>query len=82
VTFSPRAVARLDRRRSKVPSWYLDLTLLRSYWGQERAYHHTAPINMLYALHEALAIVREEGLASRFLRHRAAHEHLAAAVAS
>jgi alanine-glyoxylate transaminase/serine-glyoxylate transaminase/serine-pyruvate transaminase len=81
VTFSPRAVARLDRRRSKVPSWYLDLTLLRSYWGQERAYHHTAPINMLYALHEALAIVREEGLASRFLRHRAAHEHLAAAVA-
>ncbi len=81
VTLSPRAVARLDRRRLKVPSWYLDLTLLRSYWGQERAYHHTAPINMLYALHEALAIVLEEGLAARFARHRAAHERLAAAVA-
>jgi len=80
VTFSPRAVARLDRRRTKVPSWYLDLTLLKSYWGLERAYHHTAPINMLYALHEALAIVREEGLPARFLRHRAAHERLAAAV--
>jgi alanine-glyoxylate transaminase/serine-glyoxylate transaminase/serine-pyruvate transaminase len=74
-------VARLDRRRTKVPSWYLDLTLLKSYWGQERAYHHTAPINMLYALHEALAIVREEGLAARFARHRAAHERLAPAVA-
>ena len=80
VTLSPRAVARLDRRRTKVPSWYFDLTLLKSYWGQERAYHHTAPINMLYALHEALAIVREEGLPARFLRHRAAHERLAAAV--
>jgi alanine-glyoxylate transaminase/serine-glyoxylate transaminase/serine-pyruvate transaminase len=80
VTFSPRAVARLERRHTKVPSWYLDLTLLKSYWGQERAYHHTAPINMLYALHEALAIVREEGLAARFARHRAAHERLAAAM--
>jgi alanine-glyoxylate transaminase/serine-glyoxylate transaminase/serine-pyruvate transaminase len=82
VTLSPRAVDRLDRRTHKVPSWYLDLTLLRSYWGQERAYHHTAPINMVYALHEALAIVREEGLAARFARHRAAHEAFAAAIAS
>ncbi len=82
VTLSPRAVARLERRTHKVPSWYLDLTLLKSYWGQERAYHHTAPINMLYALHEALAIVREEGLPARFARHRAAHERLAEALSA
>jgi len=81
VTLSPRAVDRLERRTHKVPSWYLDLTLLKAYWGQERAYHHTAPINMVYALHEALAIVGEEGLAARFARHRAAHAHLAAAMA-
>jgi len=81
VTLSPRAVARLDARTHKVPSWYLDLTLLRAYWGQERAYHHTAPINMIYALHEALAIVREEGLAARFARHRAAHARLATGLA-
>ncbi len=80
VTMSPRAMVRLGRRLHKVASWYLDLSLLRSYWGQERAYHHTAPINMLYALHEALAIVREEGLAARFARHAAAHAHLAAAL--
>ncbi|MBP8805973.1 MAG: aminotransferase class V-fold PLP-dependent enzyme [Kofleriaceae bacterium] len=77
VTLSPRAVARLDARRTKVPSWYLDLSLLKAYWGQERAYHHTAPINMIYALHEALAIVLEEGLPARFARHRAAHAYLA-----
>ncbi len=82
VTLSPRAVARLERRTRPVPSWYLDLTLLRAYWGQERAYHHTAPINMLYALHEALAIVAEEGLPARFARHLAVHQRLAAAIAS
>ena len=59
-------------------SWYLDLTMVRQYWGQERAYHHTAPINMLYGLHEALAIVLEEGLEKRFARHRQAHEALKA----
>ena len=82
VTLSPRAVAKLDARKTKVPSWYLDLTLIKSYWGGERAYHHTAPINMLYALHEALGIVLEEGLEARFERHRAAHERLAAALPS
>ncbi|HEV7298319.1 MAG TPA: alanine--glyoxylate aminotransferase family protein [Tepidisphaeraceae bacterium] len=76
VTISPRAVARLDARKQKVQSWYLDLMMVRSYWGGERAYHHTAPINMLYALHEALTIVLEEGLEPRFARHRAAHERL------
>lgn len=76
VTLSPRAVGRLEARKSKVQSWYLDLSMVRQYWGQERFYHHTAPINMLYALHEALAMVLEEGLEKRFARHRAAHEQL------
>lgn len=80
VTLSSRAVAKLQKRKTKVPSWYLDLNLVTSYWGQERAYHHTAPINMLYALHEALGIVLEEGLEARFARHRLAHERLAAAL--
>lgn len=80
VTLSQRAVERLDRRKTKVASWYLDLSLIKSYWGQERAYHHTAPINMLYGLHEALGIVLAEGLDARFARHRAAHEYLAAAL--
>jgi alanine-glyoxylate transaminase/serine-glyoxylate transaminase/serine-pyruvate transaminase len=51
--------------------------MIRQYWGSDRAYHHTAPINLLYALHEALAAVAEEGLAARFARHRRVHEHLA-----
>ena len=81
VTLGERAVAKLDARKTKVQSWYLDLSLLKSYWGQERAYHHTAPINMLYALHEALAIVREEGLDARFARHRDAHARFAEMIA-
>ncbi len=76
VSLSPAAVARLDARKHKVQSWYLDLSLVRQYWGGERAYHHTAPINMLYGLHEALALVLEEGLPTRFERHRAMHELL------
>jgi alanine-glyoxylate transaminase/serine-glyoxylate transaminase/serine-pyruvate transaminase len=78
VTFSPRAVAALDQRSSKVASWYLDLTMVRSYWGQDRAYHHTAPINMNFALHEALRIVLEEGLEPRFARHLRNHQVLKA----
>jgi alanine-glyoxylate transaminase/serine-glyoxylate transaminase/serine-pyruvate transaminase len=77
VTLGPRAVKKLEQRATKVPSWYLDLSLLKSYWGQERAYHHTAPINMVYALHEALAIVLEEDLPVRYARHRDAHARLA-----
>ncbi|QDV05363.1 Purine catabolism protein PucG [Planctomycetes bacterium Poly30] len=69
VTFSPRAVEKMDRRKHKVQSWYLDLSLIRGYWGEERSYHHTAPINMLYAMHEALRLVLEEGLEARFERH-------------
>jgi alanine-glyoxylate transaminase/serine-glyoxylate transaminase/serine-pyruvate transaminase len=76
VTFSPRALERLEKRKTKVQSWYLDVSLVRQYWGQERFYHHTAPINMLYALNEALAMVLEEGLEPRFARHRAVHELL------
>src|SRR5580704_1437364 len=78
VTFSPRAVAAIDKRRAKVASWYLDLTMVRSYWGQDRAYHHTAPINMNFALHEALRIVLEEGLEPRFARHLRNHRALKA----
>src|SRR5206468_1527096 len=62
VTFGPRALEALGRRRTRVQSWYLDLTLLSQYWGEERVYHHTAPISMNYALREALRLVAEEGL--------------------
>ncbi len=81
VTLSPRAVERLEARTTKVRSWYLDLTMVRSYWGSERTYHHTAPINMLYALHEALGIALDEGLEARYQRHRAMHERLRAGLA-
>ncbi|MFN0056219.1 MAG: pyridoxal-phosphate-dependent aminotransferase family protein [Planctomycetales bacterium] len=77
-TFSPRAVAAIDARKTKVASWYLDMTLVRNYWGQDRAYHHTAPINMNYALREALALVLEEGLENRHARHLKHHRALKA----
>ncbi|GIX05416.1 MAG: serine--pyruvate aminotransferase [Planctomycetaceae bacterium] len=80
VTFSPRAVAALDRRRVKVASWYLDLQLVRDYWGTNRAYHHTAPINMNYALHTALRLVLEEGLEARWARHQQHHAALRAGI--
>ena len=82
ITFGPRAVEALRRRKTPVQSWYLDLTLLERYWGEERVYHHTAPISMNYALREALRLVAEEGLVARFARHRANHEALAAGLAS
>ncbi|MCC7423331.1 MAG: alanine--glyoxylate aminotransferase family protein [Planctomycetaceae bacterium] len=78
VTFSPRAVEAIDKRKTKVASWYLDMTMVKSYWGQDRAYHHTAPINMNYALHEALRAVLEEGLEARFARHLKNHKALKA----
>ena len=73
VTFSPRAVERILARSTPVQSWYLDLSLLSKYWGSERVYHHTAPINMSYALHEALRLVVSEGLEQRIARHRRNH---------
>jgi alanine-glyoxylate transaminase/serine-glyoxylate transaminase/serine-pyruvate transaminase len=76
MTFSPAAVAAMDRRKTKVRSWYLDLAMLRQYWGEQRVYHHTAPINMTYGLHEALRIVLEEGLEQRIARHLLNHRAL------
>jgi alanine-glyoxylate transaminase / serine-glyoxylate transaminase / serine-pyruvate transaminase len=76
VTLSPRAVEKLDARKKKVQSWYLDLSMVKQYWGSERVYHHTAPINMLYGLQEALTIVLEEGLEQRWERHRQMHKLL------
>jgi alanine-glyoxylate transaminase/serine-glyoxylate transaminase/serine-pyruvate transaminase len=69
ISFSARAQEALAARRGKVQSWYLDLSLIASYWGSERAYHHTAPINMLYGLHEALRLTLAEGLVARAARH-------------
>ena len=59
-------------RRTPVQSWYFDVTLLSAYYGSERVYHHTAPISMVYALHEALRVVEEEGMPAREARHRTA----------
>jgi alanine-glyoxylate transaminase/serine-glyoxylate transaminase/serine-pyruvate transaminase len=73
VSLSTRALEVASKRRRKVQSWYLDVNLLSSYWGQERVYHHTAPISMNYALHEALRLVLEEGLENRWRRHQQNH---------
>lgn len=70
IAVSPRADEVLAKRKARVQSWYADLSLIRDYWGQSRAYHHTAPINQLYGLHEALRLVLLEGLEARFARHR------------
>ena len=84
VSFGERALARMDARKTKPQSWYLDVSMLRKYYlsgggsggGGARVYHHTAPINMTYALREALAIVLEEGLEARIARHAAMHQRL------
>jgi alanine-glyoxylate transaminase/serine-glyoxylate transaminase/serine-pyruvate transaminase len=76
VTFGPRAIERLARRKTPVQSWYLDLSLIGRYFGDERVYHHTAPVSMILALHEALRGVLEEGLDARFERHHLAHRAL------
>jgi alanine-glyoxylate transaminase/serine-glyoxylate transaminase/serine-pyruvate transaminase len=69
VTLSERALRRIQERKTPVASWYFDLALVKSYWGQDRAYHHTAPIQNVYALHEALRLLLEEGLEARWKRH-------------
>src|SRR5688572_22698526 len=76
VSLGPRAMEVATKRKKKVQSWYLDVNLLASYWGQERVYHHTAPISMNYALHEALRLVLDEGLENRFRRHQENHSAL------
>ena len=80
VTFSERAIAKVKARKTPVQSWFLDLNLVLGYWQAEgkRTYHHTAPINPLYALHEALVILSEEGLENAWARHRTMHEKLKA----
>ncbi|MEC9341375.1 MAG: alanine--glyoxylate aminotransferase family protein [Pseudomonadota bacterium] len=80
VTFSERALHKAQNRSSKVQSWFLDLNLVLGYWrgGGKRAYHHTAPINPLYALHEALLMLEEEGLENAWQRHRQHHNALRA----
>jgi alanine-glyoxylate transaminase/serine-glyoxylate transaminase/serine-pyruvate transaminase len=82
-TAGERALAKLERRPGKPRSWYFDLSLVLGYWQGEggRVYHHTAPVNMIYALREALALVLDEGLEPRWERHRRAHEALRAALA-
>src|SRR5215472_12698096 len=81
VTFSDRAVEALRKRKNKVQSWYLDLSMIEKYWGSERVYHHTAPISMNYALHEALRVVLEEGLEASWRRHERNHQALKAGLA-
>jgi len=76
VTLSERAMHKAKNRKSPVNSWYLDLGLVGNYWSGSRAYHHTAPVNMNYALHEALCLVLEEGLENRFARHQRVHGQL------
>lgn len=80
VSFSPDAVAKITQRKTPVQSWFLDQSLVMSYWsgGAKRAYHHTAPVNALYALHEALRIVAAEGLEQAWARHNAMHLELRA----
>ncbi|MFW5926090.1 MAG: pyridoxal-phosphate-dependent aminotransferase family protein [Myxococcota bacterium] len=70
LTLSDRALDALRSHPGPVQSWYLDLTMITRYWSEERVYHHTAPVNMIYALHEALRAVLEESLEARFARHR------------
>ncbi len=82
VTFSPRAVETVKGRKTKVQSWFLDLSLVMAYWGDKgggaRTYHHTAPVNALYGLHEALIMLQEEGLEASWKRHAHLHSALVA----
>src|SRR5262245_21215247 len=73
VSFGPRAVGAIAKRKAKVQSWYFDLSLVQKYWAEDRVYHHTGPISMVYALREGLRILLEEGLPARWERHRKNH---------
>jgi alanine-glyoxylate transaminase/serine-glyoxylate transaminase/serine-pyruvate transaminase len=76
LSFSDKALAKLSGRKTKVPNWYLDLTLIANYWGANRVYHHTAPVNMLYGLYQALLLILEETPEKVFQRHKENHETL------
>jgi alanine-glyoxylate transaminase/serine-glyoxylate transaminase/serine-pyruvate transaminase len=82
ISFNERAVAKVTARSSKVQSWFQDLKLVMGYWGseQKRSYHHTAPVNALYGLHEALLMLREEGIEQSWARHRKNHLALRAGI--
>lgn len=82
VSFSDRAVEIVHGRKTEVQSWYLDIRMISDYWGEERVYHHTAPILMNYAIHEALKLVHEEGLNERYYRHRLHSQALAVGLES
>jgi alanine-glyoxylate transaminase/serine-glyoxylate transaminase/serine-pyruvate transaminase len=75
-SMGPRAEAKLSARRGKVPNWYLDVSLLNKYWGSDRVYHHTAPVNMNFGMREALRLLAEEGLDQAWARHRSNAERL------
>lgn len=82
VSFSPRAVEAIGKRKTKVQSWYLDMTMVQRYWGDDRFYHHTAPITMIYALREGLRLLLEEGLEARWQRHMLNHRAIKAGLAA
>ena len=80
VSFGPRAVDVINNRQHKVQSWFLDMQLVMGYWGAntKRAYHHTAPVNAMYALHESLLLLKQEGLENAWQRHQSHHNALVA----
>jgi len=84
ITFNERAMKVVTGRKRKVQSWFMDLTLVTQYWGGERqrTYHHTAPVNALYGLHEALVLLQEEGLETSWRRHMSNHKRLVDGVES
>lgn len=84
VTFSEAAIAAIKSRTQPVQSWFLDMNLIMGYWGEgaKRAYHHTAPVNALYGLHESLVMLQDEGLENAWARHAVMHKGLAAGLAS
>lgn len=78
ISLNAQACQAIEKRHTPVVSWYLDMNMVRDYWGSNRKYHHTAPINMIYGLREALRIIAEEGLEARFARHLLNHQALVA----
>ncbi|MGE5838425.1 MAG: pyridoxal-phosphate-dependent aminotransferase family protein, partial [Deltaproteobacteria bacterium] len=80
ISFTGKAMKVIENRKKPVANWYLDMSLLKNYWGADRKYHHTVPINMIYGFREALRIVMEEGLEARFARHLLNHRALVAGI--
>jgi alanine-glyoxylate transaminase/serine-glyoxylate transaminase/serine-pyruvate transaminase len=82
VSFSTRAAGVINHRKTRVQSWYLDMSMVQRYWGEERFYHHTTPISMIFALYEALRLVLDEGLEVRWARHQLNHRALKVGLAA